>query len=256
MLNIQSLERAFAILELLADHPGQPLPLGQIAPAVELKSATCAHLINTLVELGYAEKLGRREGYVLGPKTFNLSRNGMYRRDLAARAEPVMVALARELSETVTLSALKGLQRILLGEVESKRRVQVNLRSELVAEDIYNAASTWLLMAHLPEEELRRFIACHGRPWFENAQAPLDEAALAAKLAELRVADFCQIVDPEAEICRLVCPIREQGRVTATVGVYLPAYRATPEKCELIRTALKRAAEQIQAAPAGTQARD
>ena len=63
---VQSLERAFGILEAMADAGGT-LGLSQLATRVQLPLPTAHRFVRTLVELGYLRQEPSRQ-YALGPK--------------------------------------------------------------------------------------------------------------------------------------------------------------------------------------------
>ncbi|HEY9395684.1 MAG TPA: helix-turn-helix domain-containing protein, partial [Nocardioides sp.] len=67
---VQSIERAFALLETMADAGGT-MGLSQLAAASGLPLPTIHRLVRTLVDLGYLRQEANRQ-YVLGPKLIRL----------------------------------------------------------------------------------------------------------------------------------------------------------------------------------------
>ena len=65
---IKSVQKALSILTFVAQQDERPVSLGRIAQGVGLNVATCAHLVETLCEENYLEKVSRREGYIMGPQ--------------------------------------------------------------------------------------------------------------------------------------------------------------------------------------------
>ena len=59
---IKSVQKALSILTFVAQQDERPVSLGRIAQGVGLNVATCAHLVETLCEENYLEKVSRREG--------------------------------------------------------------------------------------------------------------------------------------------------------------------------------------------------
>ncbi len=68
---VQSLDRAFAILEAMADAGGV-IGLSQLAAEAELPLATIHRLVRTLVDLGYVRQEPSRQ-YSLGPRLMRLA---------------------------------------------------------------------------------------------------------------------------------------------------------------------------------------
>ena len=221
MKSIQSLERAFDILEFLSDAPEGSVPLGDIATAAGLHPATCSHLLGTMVDRGYVEKAGPRKGYRLGAMAQYLVRNRTGDGDLVARAEPLMAAAAEELGEWVVLTAMAGTRRLVLLEVSgAARAVQLDRQALRLAERAYDSASIWLFLAYMPPTQRERFFACCGHP----ANLP-DALAVERHLEEIRADQFALYQDEAGEVAKVAFPVWRDGAVVAAVGVHLPAFR-------------------------------
>src|SRR3989337_864545 len=68
--SVQSIERAFGLLETMADHGGM-MGLSRLAAESGLPLPTIHRLVRTLVDLGYLRQEPSRQ-YVLGPKLIRL----------------------------------------------------------------------------------------------------------------------------------------------------------------------------------------
>ena len=241
MKYIQSLQRAFDVLELISSRPDEPRALGDIAQEAGLHPATCSHLVNTMVERGYLQQAGPRKGYQLGPMAYYLVRNGAFRGDLIARAEPLLRQAAEALEEWVVLAAMAGTRRMVLLEVNAARgSVRLHRQAVRLAEHAYNAASTWIFLAHMEPAEKARFIERHGLPAGHNTIASLDE-----RLEEVRETGYAIYTDRAGEVAKVSFPVAEEGGVTAAVGVYLPAFRFKEDHRSRILELTARLAEQV-----------
>src|ERR1700733_9968426 len=69
---IQALDRAFLILDIIADAGGEA-KLTEIAGTAGLHVSTCHHLISTLCNWGYVARGTLNRSYVLGPRILHLS---------------------------------------------------------------------------------------------------------------------------------------------------------------------------------------
>ena len=239
---IQSLEKAFRIIEHQAAEPEEPMSLGSIASSLGLNKATCSHILKTLVSLNYAEQMGPRQGYRLGPMAYSLTRQGPYRKDLVAVAEPLVTQLAAEVRETVLVSTLSRGTRFTLCQVDGTRDVQVKAQPMATA-NVYETATGRLLLAHLGSKELAAFVRENGLPGTRWSEVDGEEA-LGAVLVTLRKAQVVAHVTPH-QVVGLACPIREGERVVAALGLFLPEYRFVGEHKEAILRGMRRTAERI-----------
>lgn len=239
---ISVINKAMDIVELLALQSDRPVVLGDIARALGLNLATCANIIKTLVHRGMVEQVAPRKGYVLGPAVHYLARSGPYRRDLALPAEPAVVRLARELRETAMLVTLRGGQRFVLCESQGQQELRVNW--QVAADDVFRTATGRLLAAHLPEDELQTLLERVGMP--EEGWAEVRTAAqLAAALDTIRQ-EGCVLLY-RGEVTAVAYPVRQEGRVVAALGIYMPQFRFAP-RAQSVLTAVARTASEIESA--------
>lgn len=110
---VQSLDRAFAILETIADAGGV-ISLSQLAADTNLPLPTIHRLVRTLVDLGYVRQEPSRQ-YALGPRLIRLGETTSRR--LASWARPHLAAVVAQLGESVNLAMLDGDQVVYVGQV-------------------------------------------------------------------------------------------------------------------------------------------
>ncbi|NLX59027.1 MAG: helix-turn-helix domain-containing protein [Phycisphaerae bacterium] len=240
-----ALEKAFQVLQVLAEQPQQPLSLGAIADRLSLHRATCVHILKKLTEMHYAEQVGPRMGYRLGPMAYYLTRKGPYRQDLVAVAEPVMGALAQAVGETVILVTLSHGTRLTLCSVGGSGEVRVD-ESVMMDANAYVTATGRLLLAHSPRHELETYVAVHGLPGDDWPEAR-DWPSLVACLAEVRRGEGCLEL-PRTDVTGVGCVVRDGHRVVAALGLYLPIFRFKGGHRSDILRRMPVAAEEIGAA--------
>ena len=238
---IQSIHRALAVLELLAEGPERAVPLSEIARRLGLNLSTCANIMRTMLDLGYVEQARKKAGYCLGPAAYHLTRNGPYRKDLMQVALPLVAELAADVGETVLLAALTGGRRSILCQVDGNEVFRVS-QQFLLRQDVYQTATGRLLLAHMPEGDLKAFLAANGLPsrdlWAEASTA----RKLHAELARLRdEGRAITVSDPVG----VAFPIREDARVVAALGLFLPGARFTGDHRERILGQMAEAAGRI-----------
>jgi IclR family acetate operon transcriptional repressor len=110
---VQSLDRAFVVLETMADAGGV-ISLSQLAADAGLPLPTIHRIVRTLVDLGYVRQEPSRQ-YSLGPRLIRLG--DVAARRLSTWARPHMAGVAAALGESVNLAVLDGDQIVYVGQV-------------------------------------------------------------------------------------------------------------------------------------------
>ncbi|MBN2582652.1 MAG: helix-turn-helix domain-containing protein [Planctomycetes bacterium] len=217
-----ALDKAFLILQLLADRPQHGFALGDLAGKLSLNKATCAHILKKLGELHYVEQIAPRKGYRLGPMAYYLTRKGPYRRDLVSVAEPIMGRLAQDVGETVILVTLSHGTRLTLCRIEGGGELRID-ESVTMDANAYVTATGRLLLAHAPRHDLETFVTVNGLPGEKWPEAR-DWQSLVVALADVRQVEGCLEV-PHTEITGVGCVVRDGRQVVAALGLYLPMFR-------------------------------
>lgn len=111
---VQSLDRAFAILEAMADAGGV-IGLSRLSTDSGLPLATIHRLVRTLVDLGYVRQEPSRQ-YSLGPRLMRLADSSTKR--LGTLAHPYMSRVVDALGESVNLAVLDGEEIVYVAQVQ------------------------------------------------------------------------------------------------------------------------------------------
>jgi IclR family transcriptional regulator, acetate operon repressor len=119
--SVQSIARAFELLETMADHGGM-IGLSQLAAESGLPLPTIHRLVRTLVDLGYVRQDPSRR-YVLGPKLIHLGETSS--RMLTRWARPHLERLVDELGESANLAMLDGDQIVYVAQVPSRHSMRM-----------------------------------------------------------------------------------------------------------------------------------
>jgi DNA-binding IclR family transcriptional regulator len=240
---IQVLNRAFDILEYLADDPLQPKVLGEIADAVQLNHGTCANILKTMVDRRYVDQTGARKGYCLGINSYRLTDNPSFQTDIMEAARDGMAALTQHLDESSLLAVLNAPNRRLIHRELCDQALQVQTADE---KHVYDSASGRLLVAMLSDAELAKFTARHGLPTPELWAGATDQQAFMEQVNRIR-ADECAFQESTRQVIGYGVPIRRFGNVVASLSVYLPAYRHDSDKAAEVLAALRQTARAINA---------
>jgi DNA-binding IclR family transcriptional regulator len=99
--------RVAAILNFIADHPGQAFALTDLVRALKLSRATCHALLTGLVEVGYLYRASDKS-YVLGPALARIGRSVADHFSPLQVAQPEMRKLADEFDVICTAYSFEG----------------------------------------------------------------------------------------------------------------------------------------------------
>lgn len=190
---VRSIERAFDLLEHLADAGGR-LALTELAEVSGLPMPTIYRLMRTLVNRGYVRQEPSKR-YALGPRLMHLGETAG--RLLGSWAQPSLVELVDEVGETANMAVLEGDEVVYVAQVPSRHSMrmftEVGRRVNLHCTGVGKA-----LLAQLPEAEAREIIGRTGLP----ARTPhtiTDPAVLLEELERIRQRGYA-LDDEEQEI--------------------------------------------------------
>lgn len=233
---IQVINRAFDILEFIAEYPESPKSLGEIAGKLNLNAGTCANIIKTLVHRKYLDKLDRQKGYCLGAMAFGLSGNESYKKDLTEAAKDELNALTKEINENTLLAVLNGNIRVAILRAQGTNDIQATTPAEKTA---YETTSGRLLVAMLADDELDRYIAKYGLPdaaiWpeasgFKNFQKEIQKIRKEQSAIQFTTGG----------IAGISVPVFNEKKVVASIGLYMPVFRfKTKNRAEVIKLMTK-----------------
>src|SRR5690606_26939500 len=233
MQKIQSVDRAMRLLWLIRDRPD--LTLSELSRQIDLLPSTVARLLVTLEGHGMVERTPDTRGYRLGTGLFQLSSSVTSGPELAARLDPVIRRLAREVGERVDLSILDGASVVPILSVDGAAAVgeEIVLGPSYRREHghLHATALGKVFLAALPEPEAERLIA----GLTMEARGPrtiTDKDALRAHLVQVRRRGFALSVDENSDVVRGVgAPVRSAGgAVVAGIGVYGPTIRFSRDR--------------------------
>jgi IclR family transcriptional regulator, acetate operon repressor len=239
---VQSLERAFAILETMADAGGV-ISLSQLASDAALPLPTIHRLVRTLVDLGYVRQEASRQ-YSLGPRLIRLGETTS--RMLGRWARPHMEQLAHELGESVNLAMLDGDQVVYVGQVMASQN-SMRMFTEVGRRVLPHSTGVGkAILAQMDPADVRALLARTGMPARTEHTFTTPEA-LAAELARTRERGYA-LDEGEQEIgvrCVAVAVPDAPQRLALSVSGPLP--RMTEEFVQRATGPLHRAAVTISA---------
>ena len=229
---VQSLERAFAILDEVARRPAG---VTAIAERVRLPKSTVARLLATLEDVDAVERFdGAR--WRIGPGVAALTAAVLPERSLISIAHPFLTDLVAELGEDAGLGLPDGNEILYVDQVESDNPVQVRDWTGTRA-PMHAVPSGLVLLAEWPDDALDAYLS--GQLGALTRRTVTDPVELRARLAEARRAGCAWGLEEFAEgIDSVAAPIRDaRGKAIAAIHVHGPAYRF-PSAGEMDRVSL------------------
>lgn len=156
---VQSIGRAFAVLESIADAGGV-CSLSELARESGLPLSSIHRVVRTLVDLGYVRQESSRQ-YALAPRLIRLGEASSS--VIGIWAKPLLAGLAEELGESANLAMLDGAEIVYVEQAQSTRSVRMFTE---VGRRVppHSTAVGKAIMAHMPEAEVRSILVRTGMP--------------------------------------------------------------------------------------------
>lgn len=234
--NVQSVARAFALLEALAAAGGEAA-LASVASGTGLAVPTAHRLLGTLHQLGYVRQLEDRR-YALGAGLIGLGRQAVPQ--AADAAMPLLAELEDAFHETANLAVLDGDLVLYAGQVPSRHRMR--MFTEVGRRVLPHSTGVGkAMLSTMPEPQVRALIERTGLPRF-TPQTLVDSEEFMADLRRSRSRGFAAD-DSEQEVgvrCIAVA-VPALGQPMA-ISVSGPAARITDAVVPKLVEALREAA--------------
>ena len=118
---VQSVERAFELLEIMASAGGS-MALGELATRAELPQPTIHRLVRTLLVMGYVRRLENRR-YALGPKLIRLGESAAQL--IGAWSRPHLTELVERTGESANMAVLDNDMAVYVAQVPSPHAMRM-----------------------------------------------------------------------------------------------------------------------------------
>ena len=215
---IQSLERAFAILEEVA-RARDGIGLGELAKAVGLHNSTTFHLAKTMAQLGYLGQDADSKRYRIGTRLFSTAAGALDESTLLALATPALETLSAATGEGGHFAIRSGHQIVVIARTAGSGMLQLVDRAGSTR-PAHATALGKVLLAPLADEQARRFLADTELRKF-TAKTLVEPAAILRELAEVRRRGVAYDDGEFDEELRCVAvPVHDfAGRVAGAIGI-------------------------------------
>ncbi len=223
MAGVQSLERAFGLLEVIAAHRGA-MSLSQLATSSGLPPPTLHRLARTLVDLGYLRQEPSRR-YALGPRLFLLAESSTMM--LNAVALPHLSHLVDEIGETANLAMLDGDQVAYVAQAPGRHSMRMFTEVGRRVEPHCTAVGKALLAA-TTDEEVRALLQRTGLPR-HTAHTVTDPDEFLAQLGRVRDSGYAMDEGEQEVGVRCIAVKVPESTLPLAISVSGPAPRMTDD---------------------------
>lgn len=243
---LSTLERGLSVLRAFdQNHP--EMQLSEVAVATKLSPAVARRCLNTLVQLGYVAKHGRR--FLLRPEVLVFGSAYVASMNLETVALPTLQGLRDETGDSSSMAVLSGHDILYIAHVSTNRHIRlsanVGTRFPLHATSLGK-----VLLAFQGEELTDAYFATAALKRFTE-RTVTSAAELRERLANVRSNGYDSALDElDYGIVSVAVPVFDKDRrITSAINCSTSTTRISQD--ELVRTRLpllQQAAREIQAA--------
>ena len=244
-VRIQSLARASAIMDVVADSGEEGVGLSEISKTTALNKTTAFNLLASLVTLRFIEQDVHTRRYRLGLRNLELGRIVQSRLHISHLARPILADLCRKTNETVNLG-LPDLVDLLVVDSFQRSRI-LHATSYAGWRSLYHCTALGKAMLARWDAPMRETVyrSCGLPVQTPNTITEID--ALEAQLSGFQARGYAiDLEENELGVNGIATSvINGLGEVAAAISVAGPAHRLTEDVMRQTATDVIAAAESI-----------
>ena len=242
---VQSIERAFAILEEIA-RSREGITLANLSARVGLHNSTTFHLVKTMVSLGYVRQL-KDKRYRVGRPLFVLAANALDDVEMVSLAMPILEDLSRETGEASHFAVRMGDAVVVIARTGGSGPFQLADRMGMVR-PAHCTALGKIILAGLRPEQLELFLKRAELKAFTE-KSITDVALLRREIEDVRRA--CIAFDDgefDPELRCVGVPVKDfSGRLIGAIGISGPIWRLSIQALQSRAKSVEAAATRLSA---------
>jgi IclR family KDG regulon transcriptional repressor len=246
-VGVQSLGRAFAILEEVARHR-EGIGLAELSKLVGLHNSTTFHLAKTMVSLGYIRQEKDSKRYRVGRPLFALAASAIDEIEMVNVATPVLEDLSRETGESSHFAVRMGDAVVVIARTSGPGAFQLTDRVGVVR-PAHCTALGKVILASLRPDQLERFLErVELKP--STAKSVTEIPQLLREIAEIRRSGVAYD-DGEfnLEVRCVAVPVKDfTGQIIGALGISGPIWRLSNHALQSRAKIVQAAANRLSAA--------
>ncbi len=246
-VGVQSLGRAFAILEEIARHR-EGVGLADLSKLVGLHNSTTFHLAKTMVSLGYIRQEKDSKRYRVGGPLFALAASALDEIEMVNVATPALEDLSRETGESSHFAVRMGDAVVVIARTSGPGAFHLTDRVG-VLRPAHCTALGKVILASLHQDQLERFLArVELKP--STAHTITESPVLLREIAEIRRSGIAYD-DGEfnLEVRCVAVPVKDfTGQIIGALGISGPIWRLSNQVMQSRAKTVQAASNRLSAA--------
>lgn len=240
---IQSLDRAFDVLEALAAARG--MTLSEIARALGQSPATVHRILSTLEARGVVEADTETQAWHVGAAAFRLGSAFLRRGSVLERSQPVMRSLTEETGETSNLGIERNGDVLFVAQVETQESIRAFFPPGTVS-PMHASGIGKALLSRYDNDRIAAFLG-RGRLERFTDKTIVEPDALVAEMRLTRARGYAYDDEEKATGMRCVAAaiVNAWGTAVAGISVSGPTHRMPPDRIERIGERVREAAARV-----------
>ncbi|MEH3048121.1 IclR family transcriptional regulator [Sphingomonas adhaesiva] len=157
---VKSVAKAFAVLQSFTPDASE-MVLADVARAAGVDNATAFRMLNTLVGLGFVEKVPETRRFRLTFKCLELGFNAIARSDIRSLGRPLLRGLVGDRIEAASIGVLDGHEVVYVERIQAglqRLAVDVRVGNRVPA---FSSALGRAILAHLPIDDERAILTAN-----------------------------------------------------------------------------------------------
>lgn len=237
---VKSVKKAMNILTILSSSGETPITLAELSERTGLNKSTCSHIVDTMCDEFYVERVSRKEGYRLGPWSYMLSRYGGYYNSLSKLSSPVLKWLHKQLDAAVFLSVVCNGRKYIIYHIDPDNILPMSDGS-MIQGYLETTATGRLLMAYMDSETLHYTLSRRADELKQDILTP----ELKAELSKIRQNGYAYCPVPSEHNQSFAFRVMDGDRNIASLGILYSDQKDTSEYREKVISTGKTAASEI-----------
>jgi IclR family transcriptional regulator, acetate operon repressor len=245
---VRSVVRAIGVLETLAERgSGEGLSVTEIAESCDLSKSAAFAVLHTLRAHGFVadDGTGQTRRYRLGMALSRLGERARDQLSLPDLARPILRELTADSGLSSRLAVLQNDSAVSIDRIDAPSQIRIDLR--MGARELMHCTGVGkAMLAHLPDDEVRRIVAATGMPR-RTSHTITDVDALLAHVKEVRRVGYA--IDDEEDAEGIMCvgsAVRdEKGACVGAISVTGLKAGGTADRVQELGQATRTAAERL-----------